>query len=105
MKDITVQDLKNWKESNKDFQLIDVREHFEHEICELGGLLIPLNEIPSRYTEISKDKEVVIHCKSGMRSMNAIAFLEQQFGFSNLYNLRGGIMAWAKEIDPTMEQY
>jgi rhodanese-related sulfurtransferase len=94
MKTITVQELKTLKEQNADFQLIDVREPHEYEDANLGGHLIPLGEIPARYEEISKDKQVIMQCRSGARSANAIQFLEQNFGYTNLYNLEGGILAW-----------
>ena len=105
MKTITVKELKQKIDNQEDFQLIDVRESFENDICTLHGILIPMGEIPSRVNEISKDKKVIIHCRSGARSANAIAFLEQNIGFNNLYNLTGGIIAWAKEIDTNMEIY
>ena len=105
MKTITVQELKQMIDNQEDFQLIDVRESFENDICTLNGILIPMGEIPSRESEISKEKKVVIHCRSGARSANAVSFLEQNFGFNNLYNLTGGIIAWAKEIDSNMEIY
>jgi len=105
MKTVTVHELKEMIDNKEDFQLIDVREPYEIEICTLGALSIPLAEIPSRTDEISKDKKVVVHCRSGARSGNAIGFLEQQFGYTNLYNLTGGILTWASEIDPEMESY
>jgi molybdopterin/thiamine biosynthesis adenylyltransferase/rhodanese-related sulfurtransferase len=105
MKAVSVQELKDLLDQKADIQLIDVREPFENEICTLNGILIPMNEVPARIDEISKDKQVVIHCRSGKRSGNIVEFLEQQYGYENLYNLTGGILAWAAEIDPTMEQY
>ncbi len=95
MKSVTVNDLKSMIESKEDFQLIDVRETFEFDQANMGGELIPLGEIPARYAEISKDKKVVIHCKMGGRSANAIQFLEQNYGYNNLFNLEGGITAWS----------
>ncbi|MFN5911104.1 MAG: rhodanese-like domain-containing protein [Bacteroidota bacterium] len=105
MKSVTVQELKQMIDNREDFQLIDVREPFETEICSLGAKLIPLAEVPNSISEISNDKKVIVHCRSGARSANAIGFLEQQHGFSNLYNLTGGILAWANEIDPEMPTY
>lgn len=105
MKSITVQELKNWMDNQAEFQLIDVREPHENEICTLNGLLIPMNDVPARYNEFSKDQKVVVHCRSGMRSGNVIQYLEQTHGFENLYNLEGGILAWAREIDPSMQSY
>ncbi len=105
MKEVTVQELKKLIDSKADFQLIDVREPHEFDICDLGGELIPQGDIPSSVDKISKDKQVVIHCRSGARSGNMVQWLEKNHGFTNLYNLKGGILAWAREIDPEMPQY
>lgn len=105
MKSITVQELKDLQDKNTDFQLIDVREPYENEICTLNGVLIPMNEVVVRFKEIATDKQVVVHCRSGMRSGNVIQYLERTHGYENLYNLEGGILAWAREIDPSMQQY
>ena len=105
MKEVTVQDLKKMKDSGEDFQLIDVREPHEFDICDLGGELIPQGDIPSNVDKISRDKKVIIHCRSGARSGNMVQWLEKNKGFTNLYNLKGGILAWAKEIDPSMPTY
>lgn len=105
MKELTVQELKKLKDTGADFQLIDVREPHEFEICNLDGELIPMSEIPYNVDKIAKDKQVVIHCRSGKRSGDMLLWLEKNHGFTNLYNLRGGILAWAKEIDPEMPQY
>jgi sulfur-carrier protein adenylyltransferase/sulfurtransferase len=105
MKEVTVQELKTLKDSNANFQLIDVREPHEYEICNLDGELIPQAEIPHNVDKIAKDKQVVIHCRSGARSGNMVKWLESNHGFTNLYNLKGGILAWAKEIDTSMPSY
>jgi rhodanese-related sulfurtransferase len=105
MKEITVKRLKEMMDKHEDFQLIDVREDFEYEMSNLGGKLIPLGGILIEAEQIAKDKPVVVHCRSGKRSAAAINQLEQQFGFTNLYNLQGGILAWAEEIDPTIQVY
>lgn len=105
MNTLSVQDLQEWKEQGKDFQLIDVREPSEYQVAEIGGELIPLATIPQHIDKISRDKPVVVHCRSGKRSANAIAYLEANHGFTNLYNLEGGIIAWAQEIDPSLPQY
>lgn len=102
MNSITVSELKQMIDNNEDFQLIDVREIHEFENANLNGELIPLGEVPARFAEISKDKKVIVHCRSGARSANAILFLEQNHGYTNLSNLEGGIMAWASQIDTTM---
>ncbi|MBM3186353.1 MAG: rhodanese-like domain-containing protein [Bacteroidetes bacterium] len=94
MKTITVQELKALKDQHAEFQLIDVREVYEYEEVNIGGNLIPLGEIPTRYNEISKEKKVIMQCRSGVRSANAAMYLEQNYGYNNLYNLEGGILAW-----------
>jgi sulfur-carrier protein adenylyltransferase/sulfurtransferase len=105
MKEVTVQELKALKDSGADFQLIDVREPHEFDICNLDGELIPQGDIPSSVERISKDKQVIIHCRSGARSGNMVQWLEKNHGFTNLYNLKGGVLAWAKEIDTSMPTY
>lgn len=105
MKSITVSELKQMIDNKEEFQLIDVREPHENEICTLNGLLIPLAEIPNNINAIKKEGKVIIQCRSGARSGNAVHFLEDNYAFDNLYNLTGGILAWIKEIDPTMEAY
>jgi sulfur-carrier protein adenylyltransferase/sulfurtransferase len=105
MKEVTVQELKALMDSGASFQLIDVRESHEYEICNLDGELIPQAEIPHNTDKISKDKQVIIHCRSGARSGNMVQWLEKNNGFTNLYNLKGGILAWAKEIDTSMPTY
>lgn len=105
MKSITVSELKSWMDRNEDFQLIDVREPYENEICTLNGVLIPMNEVPAEFGQIDKNKKVVVHCRSGKRSASVISYLEQNHGYANLYNLEGGILAWIEEVDPSMEAY
>lgn len=104
MKEITVQELKRKLDNSEEFQLIDVREPFEYEICNLSGELIPMGIILNETEKISKDKTVIIHCKSGGRSGAIVNELEK-VGYTNLYNLKGGILAYAREIDPTMTTY
>jgi rhodanese-related sulfurtransferase len=104
MQEITVQELKDKIDNGEDFQLVDVREDFEYETSNIGGQLIPLAGILVEVDKISKDKPVVVMCRSGKRSAAAIAQLEQ-LGYTNLSNLQGGILAWAAEIDPDMQVY
>ena len=104
MQEITVQELKEKMDSGEDFQLVDVREDFEYETSNIGGLLIPLGGILIESEKIDKNKPVIVMCRSGKRSAAAIMQLEQ-LGYTNLYNLRGGILAWADEIDPTINVY
>lgn len=103
IEEISVQQLKAKMESGL-VELIDVREDYEFEIANLGGKLIPLNMVVSRLSEIPRDKEVVVMCKMGGRSKKAIELLQKK-GFENLVNLRGGLAAWQKEIDPSMKAY
>ena len=105
MKEKTVLELKEMMDNHEDFQLIDVREDFEYEMSNLGGTLIPLGGILIEADKIAKDKPVIVQCRSGKRSAAAIMQLEQQLGYTNLYNLQGGILAWAEEIDPTIQVY
>ena len=96
MKNITPQELKAKIDKGEKINLIDVREPFEYSEMNMGGKLVPLGKIQTMQTEDIdhlKDEEVIIHCKSGQRSMMACHFLDQM-GFSNTYNLEGGIMAW-----------
>jgi rhodanese-related sulfurtransferase len=102
IKEKNVQELKQMLDEKQDFQLIDVREQFEYDTANLGAELIPLGNILLEYEKISRDKPVVIHCRSGARSAAAVMQLQQNFGFENLYNLKGGILAWAAEIDPSV---
>ena len=103
MKVISVTELKALLDSGADIQLVDVREPAEFESAQIGGELIPLGTIPQNVDKISKDKQVIVHCKSGKRSANAIMFLESNFGYENLYNLQGGIIAWRDEIDENLD--
>ncbi|HTA62143.1 MAG TPA: rhodanese-like domain-containing protein [Bacteroidia bacterium] len=105
MQEITVQQLKSMMDAKEDFQLIDVREEYEHEIAEIGGELIPMGEVADNVDKISRDKKVVVHCRSGKRSATVIQMLEQAHGFKNLINLKGGILAWADEIDNSVSKY
>ncbi|MEM9675222.1 MAG: molybdopterin-synthase adenylyltransferase MoeB [Bacteroidota bacterium] len=105
VKELTVRDLYELIEDKKDFQLVDVREPYEYEIANLGGELIPLNQVEEQVSKIASDKKVVVHCRSGKRSGQAIEQLEKKYGFTNLYNLKGGILAWADEIDNTVAKY
>ena len=104
MKEVTVQELKNWQDEGKDFQLVDVREDFEYEISNLGGELIPLGGILIESDKLDHSKPVVLMSRGGRRSAAAVMQLEQQ-GFTNLYNLQGGILAWQQEINPAMNIY
>lgn len=105
MKEVSVQDLKAKINNKEDFQLIDVREPFEYEVSNLEGENIPLGGILIEADKIAKDKPVIIQCRSGKRSAAAVMQLEQQYGFENLYNLKGGIIAWQQAYEPDMPVY
>ena len=104
MKEITVQELKEKKDRNEDFTLLDVREPHEYQISNIDGELIPLDDLPGRTDELDKEKEIVVMCRTGGRSANACRFLEKK-GFKNVSNLVGGVNAWAKEIDTSLPVY
>jgi adenylyltransferase/sulfurtransferase len=105
MKEKTVKDLKKMMDNNEEFQLIDCREPHEAEIASIGGELIPMGEIMHSLDKLSRDKPLIIHCRSGARSASVTQALEMQHGFKNVYNLKGGILAWSNEIDPDIPKY
>ncbi|MEO8771289.1 MAG: molybdopterin-synthase adenylyltransferase MoeB [Ferruginibacter sp.] len=99
IKEITVDEFDQWKESGEDIQVIDVREPGEYEEVNIGALLIPLATVSDNADKISRNKKVVVHCKMGGRSAKAIRELEEKFGFNNLYNLKGGITAYMQKVN------
>jgi rhodanese-related sulfurtransferase len=104
MKEISVKELKAKLDAGEDIQVIDVREVNEYEYCNIGADLLPMGQIMMNLDKVSRDKEVIIHCKSGGRS-GAIVNALMSRGFTNVVNLRGGIMAWSSEVDPTLPTY
>ncbi len=102
---ISVREFSDLIDSGESYQLIDVREPYERKIATIEGDSMPLGEIESFADEIARDKKVIVYCRSGARSKTAIERLKKQFGFDNLYNLSGGILAWAKEIDTSIAKY
>lgn len=98
MQSITALALKEKMDKAEDFQLIDVREPFEHEDFNISGELIPLNEITQQVEKIATDKPVIIYCRKGIRSQIAIQRLQEKFPFTNLINLIGGTEAWKKQF-------
>ena len=104
MSEMQVEELKTRLERGDDLFILDVREPHEYDICNLGGYLIPLGEIPSRVHELDSSREIVAHCRSGVRSAKAVNFLRQA-GFKKVHNLAGGILAWADRVDPSMPKY
>jgi adenylyltransferase/sulfurtransferase len=101
---ITVKELKRRIDAGEEVQLIDVREPYEYQIAQIGGKLIPQNDVPQRLADIDRDREVVVHCKSGGRSQRIAEFLKQS-GYPRVVNVAGGILAWSDEIDPKVQKY
>ena len=97
MNQLTPQQLKAWQAADHDFVLIDVREAWEREAYNIGGSHLPMAELFSRAAELPKDKDVVLYCEKGIRSVIAIQRLEAA-GFHNLFNLAGGMKAWREAL-------
>ena len=103
--EITVEDLKKKVDTSDDFFLLDVREPQEYQICAISGsTLIPLGELPKRLGELEGQSNLIVHCRSGVRSAKAVTLLRES-GFSNAKNLKGGILAWIDQIDPSLPKY
>jgi sulfur-carrier protein adenylyltransferase/sulfurtransferase len=102
--EMQVEELKQRLDRGDDLFVLDVREPHEYQICNIGGHLIPLGELPRRVNELDTSKEIVAHCRSGVRSAKAVNFLRQA-GFKKVHNLAGGILAWADRVDPNMPKY
>jgi adenylyltransferase/sulfurtransferase len=102
--EITPAELKRRRDAGEDVFTLDVREPYERGICDIGGTLIPVGQIPSRLGELDPARETVVYCRRGHRSANIVSFLEQQ-GFTSVLNLRGGLHAWSDEVDATIPKY
>ena len=103
--DITVEELKARLDHGEKPLILDVRNPEEYQIARIpGSRLLPLPELPTRWKELDPSQEMIVHCKSGMRSAKAVAFLKSQ-GFSKLKNLKGGILAWSERVDPAVARY
>ena len=100
---ISVAELKRRRDAGEQPFVLDVREPWEFQVANLGGHLIPQGELPARLGELDKSQPIVVQCKSGGRSQNMAELLQKQ-GFQ-VENLAGGILAWAKEIDPSVTKY
>jgi sulfur-carrier protein adenylyltransferase/sulfurtransferase len=105
VKEISAKDLYDWQVNGKKFKLIDVREPVEYRIVQIGGELIPLATVAQHTDQIPRDVDVVIYCKAGSRSLKAIRELEEKFGYNNLYNLKGGILAYIEQVQPELTKY
>ncbi len=102
--DMTPEELKQRLDAGEDLFVLDVRDPHEYQICNLGGHLIPLNDLPKRVGELDPAREIVVHCKLGGRSAKAVDFLKQA-GFTRVHNLAGGINAWSERVDPKVPKY
>ena len=102
--EIQVEELKRRLDAREDIFVLDVREPHEYQIVNIKGHLIPLGDLPTRIHELDSSREIVVHCKSGMRSAKAVDFLRKS-GFKHAANLTGGILAWADRIDTTLPKY
>jgi sulfur-carrier protein adenylyltransferase/sulfurtransferase len=101
---LSVKDLKRRIDAGEDVFILDVREPYEYQIAQIGGKLIPQNDVPQRLAEIPRDREIVVQCRSGARSQRIAEFLKQS-GYPQVVNLAGGILAWSDEIDPKVQKY
>ena len=102
--EITPKELKARLDRGDDLFILDVREPHEYQICNLRGHLIPLGDLPKRVSELDSSREIVAHCRSGKRSADAVQFLGKA-GFRKVWNLKGGILAWSDEVDPSIPKY
>jgi rhodanese-related sulfurtransferase len=105
LKEISVEELKARRDSGDNPLVIDVREAWELQLAQIPGVVhVPMNEVPARLTEFSKDAETIVMCHAGSRSMRVAQFLVKQ-GFTNVANLAGGISAWSESVDATVPRY
>jgi molybdopterin/thiamine biosynthesis adenylyltransferase/rhodanese-related sulfurtransferase len=103
--EITPAEVKKKMDAHEPFVLVDVREPHEYKICSIpGSILIPLGEVPKRMNELDSADEIVVHCKSGMRSAKAVDLL-MKAGFQKIHNMKGGILAWSDQVDPSVPKY
>ena len=102
--EIRPEELKSKLDAGDDVFILDVREPHEYQICNLGGYLIPLGDLPARMNELDSSREIVAHCRSGARSAKAVTLLRQA-GFTKVKNLAGGILAWSDKVDPSVPKY
>src|SRR5438128_115849 len=102
--EVQVEELKRRLDAGGDICVLDVREPHEYQICNMSGYRVPVGDLPKRVHELDSSREIVAHCRSGVRSAKAVAFLRQA-GFRKVHNLAGGILAWADRVDPKMPKY
>ena len=104
-KEIDVNSLKEKLSNNDDLILLDVRTDSEYYLSRINGSIhIPVNNIPTQISELDPNKEIIVQCKSGKRSAKVCEFLLNN-SFTNVKNLKGGILEWAKYIDPSITVY
>lgn len=105
LEEMTATQLKTEIDEGKNIFILDVRNPMEYEICRIkGSYLIPLDELLTRLNELDSAREIVVHCKSGARSATAIKMM-QEAGFRKLRNLKGGVLAWSDQVDPSVPKY
>ena len=105
--EITVEEYKKRLDSGEEIYLLDIREPHESKIASIGGVLIPMSELPERMSELPEDKntEIIVYCRTGNRSHHVTLYLKENAGYKNVKNLIGGIYAWHDRIDPAVSKY
>lgn len=103
--EITPAQLKERLDQQEPMQLVDVREPQEWDICNLGGTLIPMGDLFRKASQLDAAAPTVVICHHGFRSAQALMLLQQRYGFTKVFNLKGGLHAWALQIDPTFPTY
>jgi adenylyltransferase/sulfurtransferase len=102
---IDVHAFNKMREAGRDYQLLDIREPHELDICGFEeSIAIPMGALPEKLDALGHDNPIVVLCRSGQRSLRVTNYLREQ-GFANAVNLEGGVLAWSDEIDPTMTKY
>jgi adenylyltransferase/sulfurtransferase len=102
---ITPTDLKKQLDSNATFTLLDIREQYELDICQIGGVHIPMSEVSARANELDANAQTAVLCRSGKRAEAVANFLATDADFSHVSIVKGGILAWITEVDSSLESY
>lgn len=103
--DISVEELHKRIENGEEIELLDIRTNQERDLAHIGGYHLPMSQLQERWSELDKEKPLVVYCHHGIRSQAVCEALSEQAGFKNLYNLVGGIAAWSQRIDPKVNTY
>ena len=103
MRIISALELNDAMQKGQEFEIVDVREPYEYDACNIGSLHIPMGEICNRITDLPKDKNIVFMCRSGKRAEAVANILMTDYSISNVYILDGGILAWKDQIDSTLD--